>query len=107
MALPVTITDANFQSQVIESPLPVLVDFWAQWCPPCKMISPFIEQIAIEYEGKAIVGKVNVDENPAIAQKFGIRSIPTILFFKDGEIKDTIVGALPKDQIAARLDGLS
>jgi thioredoxin 1 len=104
MATPVTITGANFQTIVVESNLIVMVDFWAQWCPPCKMISPFIEQIADEFEGVAVVGKVNVDENPDIAQKFGIRSIPTILFFKGGEVKDTIIGALPKDQIIAKLN---
>jgi len=99
-------TDANFQAEVLDSEVPVLVDFWATWCPPCKMIAPFIEQIADEYDGKAKVCKVNVDENQQVAAKYGIRSIPTILFIKGGEVIDQVVGALPKDQLAARLDAL-
>ena len=106
MAKPIEVNDTTFQSTVIESALPVIVDFWAVWCPPCKMIAPIIEQIADDYAGKAVVCKVNVDENQTLAQKYGIRSIPTILFFKGGEIKDQVVGALPKDQFTSRLDAL-
>ncbi|MHB9029642.1 MAG: thioredoxin [Candidatus Latescibacterota bacterium] len=106
MAKPTEVTDSTFQSQVIENPLPVIVDFWATWCPPCRMIAPFLEQIAGEYEGKAVVCKVDVDQNHALAQKYNVRSIPTILFFKGGEVKEQVVGALPKDQIAARLSKL-
>ncbi len=103
MAKPIEVTDSTFQAQVIENPLPVVVDFWATWCPPCRMIAPFLEQIAGEYEGKAAVCKVDVDKNSALAQKYNVRSIPTLLFFKGGEVKDQAIGALPKDQIAARL----
>jgi thioredoxin 1 len=106
MAKPIEVTDSTFQSQVLENSLPVVVDFWATWCPPCRMIAPFLEQIAGEYEGKAVVCKVDVDQNHALAQKYNVRSIPTILFFKDGEVKEQVVGALPKDQIAARLSKL-
>jgi thioredoxin 1 len=106
MAKPIEVTETTFQSTVIESALPVIVDFWAVWCPPCKMIAPIIEQIANDYDGKAVVCKVNVDENQILAQKYGIRSIPTILFFKGGQIKDQVVGALPKDQLTSRLDAL-
>lgn len=106
MVKPIEVTEATFQSTVIESALPVVVDFWAVWCPPCKMIAPIIEQIANDYDGKAVVCKVNVDENHILAQKYGIRSIPTMLFFKGGQIKDQVVGALPKDQLTSRLDVL-
>ncbi len=106
MAKPIEVTDSTFQAQVMESALPVIVDFWATWCPPCRMIAPFLEQIAGEYEGKALVCKVDVDNNQALAQRFSVRSIPTILFVKGGEVRDQVVGALPKDQIAARLNAL-
>jgi len=106
MAKPVDVTDQTFQSQVLDNPLPVLVDFWATWCPPCRMIAPFVEQIAGEYEGRAAVCKVDVDQNQGIAQTYNVRSIPTLLFFKGGKVVDQIVGALPKDQIAARLGAL-
>lgn len=106
MAKPVEVTDSTFQSMVMENPLPVVVDFWATWCPPCRMIAPFLEQIAAEFEGKAVVCKVDVDKNQMLAQKYNVRSIPTLLFFKNGEVADQSVGALPKDQIAARLSAL-
>ncbi len=106
MAKPVDVTDQTFQTQVLDNPLPVLVDFWATWCPPCRMIAPFVEQIAGEFEGRASVYKVDVDQNQGIAQKYNVRSIPTLLFFKGGQVADQIVGALPKDQIAARLSAL-
>ena len=93
---PIEITDANFQKEVIESTVPVLVDFWAVWCGPCKMIAPVVEEIANEYDGKLKVGKVDVDNNPEVPLKFGIRSIPTIMIFKGGKVVEQIIGAVPK-----------
>lgn len=106
MAKPIEVTDATFQAQVMESAVPVVVDFWASWCAPCRMIAPLLEQIANEFEGKALVCKVDVDKNQALAQRFSVRSIPTLLFVKGGAVSDQVVGALPKDQIAARLNAL-
>lgn len=100
----VTITDANFEELVKNSDKPVLVDFWAEWCGPCKMIGPLVEELATDYEGRAVVGKVNVDENPNISMEFGIRSIPTLLVFKGGQIVDRHVGTAPKDVLAKKLD---
>lgn len=99
-----TLNDANFQSEVIDSDQPVLVDFWAEWCGPCKMISPILDQVATELDGQAKVGKVNVDVAQALAVKYNVRSIPLLLFFKNGEVKDQIVGAsVTKDQLKAKL----
>lgn len=100
------LTDANFEEVVLKSDKPVLVDLWAEWCGPCRMVGPIIEEIAKEYEGKAVVGKLDVDSNPTVTSKFGIRNIPTILFFKGGEIVDKQVGAVPKSVIAAKLEKL-
>jgi thioredoxin 1 len=100
---PITLTDDNFEVEVTNSDKPVLVDFWAAWCGPCRMIAPIVEELAVEYDGKAKIGKVDVDENQQIAIKFGVRSIPTLLIFKDGKLKDTIIGAVPKSQIVAKL----
>ncbi len=100
------ITEANFETEVVGSSIPVLVDFWATWCGPCKMISPIIDQIATEMAGVAKVGKVDVDGNVSLANRFGIRSIPTLLFFKNGELVDTITGATSKDNIVAHLKAL-
>ena len=100
---PVVITDANFE-EIINSDKPVLVDFWAEWCGPCKMIGPVVEELASDYEGKAVIGKVNVDENPNVSVKFGIRSIPTLLVFKHGEIVDKQIGAVPKGVLTQKLD---
>ncbi len=97
-------TDANFDEEVIKSDIPVLVDFWAVWCGPCKMIAPFVEELAIEYQGKVKVGKLDVDNNPDVSVKYGIRSIPTLLIFRDGEIVDQIIGSVPKQAIAQKLD---
>lgn len=93
------ITDANFDEEVLKSPIPVLVDFWAIWCLPCKMIEPFIDEIAEEYKDRLKVVKVNVDENMKIPSRYGIRGIPTLLFFKGGELREMMAGALPKDRI--------
>jgi thioredoxin len=100
---PVTITDDNFQNEVIKSNVPVLIDFWATWCGPCKMIAPIVEELAGEYDGKLKIGKIDVDENQQTSIKFGVRSIPTLLIFKNGELKDTIIGAVPKSHIVQRL----
>ena len=103
----VTLTDANFQAEVLDSDKPVLVDFWATWCGPCRIIAPVIEELAADFEGKAIVGKVDVDHNPQVAMNFGIRSIPTLLFFKNGQVVDQLVGTAPKRVLAERLENLA
>ncbi|GAA5039836.1 thioredoxin-2 [Marivirga lumbricoides] len=103
MAKTIEITDSNFE-EIINSNQPVLVDFWAEWCGPCKMIGPVVEELAGDYDGKAVIGKVNVDENPNVSAKFGIRSIPTLLVFKGGEIVDKQIGAVPKQVLADKLD---
>lgn len=100
------VTDANFDEVVLKSDKPVMVDFWAEWCGPCRMIAPFVEEISSEYKGKAVVAKCDVDSSPGVAMKFGIRNIPTILFFKDGKVADKQVGAVPKGSFTAKLDAL-
>ncbi|RMD96727.1 MAG: thioredoxin [Calditrichaeota bacterium] len=104
MAKPLEFTDANFEEEVLKSDKPVLVDFWAEWCGPCKIIAPAIEELANEYEGKVKVGKVDVDSNMQAAGANNIRSIPTLLIFKDGQVADMIIGAVPKNEIKSRLD---
>ncbi len=101
---PIEFTDANFDQEVLKSDLPVLVDFWAVWCGPCKMIAPVVKELAKEYEGKVKIGKVDVDNNQNVSIKYGIRSIPTLLIFKDGKIVEQIVGAVPKAQIVQKLE---
>ncbi len=104
MPQPLHLTDSQFEDEVIKSDIPVLIDFWATWCGPCRMIAPIVEELANEYNGKAKICKLDVDNNQQTAMKFGIRSIPTILIFKGGEVVDTIIGAVPKHQIVAKLD---
>lgn len=103
---PFTFSDDNFDSEALNSDLPVVVDFWAAWCGPCRMIAPIIEELAVEYEGKVKVGKLDVDDNQQTAIKYGVRSIPTVLFFKGGELKDTVIGAVPKSMFTEKLTKL-
>lgn len=98
------VTDASFESDVLKSELPVLVDYWAEWCGPCKMIAPLLDEAAKLYQGRAIIAKLNVDDNPDTAAKFGIRGIPTLMLFKDGKAAATKVGAMSKSQLTAFLD---
>ena len=100
------VNDANFDELVLKSDKPVLVDFWAEWCGPCRMVAPVVEELSHDYEGKLLVTKLDVDSNPEVAMKFGIRNIPTILFFKGGEVVDKHVGAAPKSALAAKVDAM-
>ena len=100
------ITDANFDELVLKSNKPVVVDFWAEWCGPCRMIGPLINEMSKDYEGKALVGKVNVDLNANVSAQFGVRSIPTVLFIKNGEVVDKSVGAVPKATLESKLEAL-
>ena len=102
----IEITDASFKSEVTDSPVPVLVDFWAPWCGPCKMIAPVLEEIAQEYEGKAKVVKINIDDNQNTPAQFGVRSIPTLILFKNGNEVEKIIGAQGKDKLTALIDSV-
>jgi thioredoxin 1 len=101
---PTVLTDDNFSAEVLNSGLPVLVDFWATWCGPCRVIAPIVQELSSEYEGRAKVGKLDVDEAQKTAAEFGIRSIPTLLIFKGGKVADQVIGAVPKRQIAEKLE---
>lgn len=103
---PVEITDDNFETEVLKSDKPVLIDFWAVWCGPCKLIAPIVEELAKEYDGKIKIGKLDVDSNQQTSIKFGVRSIPTLLLFKDGKLKETIIGAVPKKHIVDKLNSV-
>ena len=102
----VTLTDENFRKEVLESEKPVLVDFWAAWCGPCRVLGPVVEELATELNGNAKVGKLNVDENPVTAQQFGIRSIPTVLFFNKGQMADSTIGVVSKEALRSKLEAL-
>ena len=104
MAEPIHVTDAEFEHKVLKSPTTVVVDFWAPWCGPCRMVAPVLEKLAQEYDGKMIVAKVNTDDNPEYAMRYGVQGIPTMLFVRDGQIIDRLVGAAPYPMIKARLD---
>ena len=106
VAAPVTLTDGTFESEVVDSSVPVLVDFWAPWCGPCKMVAPIVEELAEEYDGRLKVGKVDVDTEQKTAGEFGIRSIPTLLIFKEGKVVDQVVGALPKKQLTEKIEAV-
>ncbi len=98
------INDSNFEELVLKSTKPVLIDFWAEWCGPCRMVGPVVDELAKEYEGRAVIGKINVDHNPKVSMDFGIMSIPALLFFKDGKVVDKQVGAVPKHILVKKLD---
>ena len=104
MAKPFAVSDASFQQDVVESSEPVLVDFWAEWCGPCKMIAPVVDELADEYEGRVTFAKVDVDANPKTAMDYGVRSIPTLLVIKDGKVADQVIGAVPKSVLKKKLD---
>lgn len=98
------ITDANFEELVLNSDKPVLIDFWAEWCGPCRMVGPIVNEMSTEYEGRAVIGKLDVDNNPNVTVKYGIRNIPALLYFKGGEVVDRQVGAVPKDILVKKLE---
>ena len=104
--MPIAVTDSNFEQEVLKSDIPVMVDLWAEWCGPCRMIHPIIDELEKEYEGKAKMTKLDVDSNPQTATKYGIRNIPTVLFIKDGEVVDKQVGAVPKKVFQSKLDAI-
>ena len=106
MSKPINISDAEFEEKVLKSDKPVLVDFWAPWCGPCKMVAPTLEELAQEHDGKLVIAKVNVDENNQNAAKYGVQGIPTMILFKDGQIADRVVGAHPKASLQSRLEAV-
>lgn len=102
----IEITDSNFTEVAMNSDKPVMIDFWAEWCGPCRMVGPIVEEMSHDYDGKAVIGKVNVDENPDVSAKFGIRNIPTIIFLKGGQVVDKSVGAVPKNVLTEKMEAL-
>lgn len=102
----IEVTDANFEELVLKADKPVLIDLWAEWCGPCRMVGPIVDQLAEEYEGRVFCGKIDVDSNPDVTVKYGVRNIPTLLFFKNGELIDKQVGAVPKTVLASKLDAI-
>lgn len=102
----IEVTDSNFEKEVIQSNIPVIVDFWAEWCGPCRMVGPLVKDIASEFDGRVKVAKMDVDSNPEVPSKFGIRNIPTILYFKNGQIVDKQVGAVPKNVLVSKLEAI-
>ncbi|MCH7549797.1 MAG: thioredoxin [Candidatus Krumholzibacteriota bacterium] len=106
MSNEIEFTDANFSAEVLEADVPVLVDFWAPWCGPCKMIAPMVEEISNEYAGKVKVGKLNTDDNQTVASQYGVMSIPTLMIFKNGEVVERIVGAQPKEALTGKLESV-
>jgi thioredoxin 1 len=102
----IEITDENFEELVLKSDKPVLIDLWAEWCGPCRMVGPVVDQLSEDYEGRAICGKIDVDSNPNVSVEYGVRNIPTLLFFKNGELVDKQVGAVPKAVLATKLDAI-
>ncbi|MCL4181669.1 MAG: thioredoxin [Verrucomicrobia bacterium] len=106
MAAPnmLTLTESNFKEQVVDSPIPVLVDFWAEWCGPCKMLGPILEELATDYDGRVKIGKLNIDDSPSVANEYGIRAIPTMLIFKGGQVAEQVVGLRSKRDLKANLD---
>ena len=104
MAEPIEVTEANWEEQVLQSDVPVMVDFWAEWCGPCKMIAPSVHDMAVEYDGQLSVGKLDVDNSPQIAMQYGVSSIPALIFFKNGQPVDQIVGAVPKGRLKQKID---
>ena len=107
MSAPANVTESSFQSEVVQNDGLVLVDFWAPWCGPCKMIGPILEELATEYDGQVKIAKVNVDENQALAGQFGIRSIPSLLFMRGGNVVDSVVGAVPKEKLVEKIQTLN
>ena len=102
----ITLTEDNFEKEVLQSNQPVLVDFWAEWCPPCRIIGPLVEELAADFEGAARVSKLDVDANPKVAAQYDVRSIPTLLFFQDGKVVDRLTGVVPKEELADKLSAL-
>jgi thioredoxin 1 len=102
----IEVNQSNFETEISQADMPVMVDLWAAWCGPCRAVAPIVEEIATEFDGKAKIAKINIDENPAIAAKYNVMSIPTLLFFKDGEVQEQIIGLVSKEKIAEKLNSL-